>query len=123
MIGMGILGFLGSVFQKNEMMPVEAEKEISENKEQKLTFEGEYIFLQKALNCDENHAVAIADTFEKVTGKKLETAEVVPNEKKTRLLKGNSGENEYYLRITGVNVVREIRADTKDGEILYQIIY
>ena len=44
---MGILGFLGSVFQKNEMMPVEAEKEISENKEQKLTFEGEYIFLQK----------------------------------------------------------------------------
>ena len=28
-IGMGVFGFLGSVFRKNEVMPVKAEKEIS----------------------------------------------------------------------------------------------
>ena len=44
---MGVFGFLGSVFRKNEVMPVKAEKEISKNKEQELTFEGEYVFLQK----------------------------------------------------------------------------
>ena len=119
-IGMGVFGLLGSVFRKNEGMPVKAEKEISENKEQELTFEGKYVFLQKILNCDEDHVVAIADTFEKVTGQKLEDAELISKEKRTRILRVTSGKNDYYLQISGVN---EIRADAKDGEILYQIIY
>ena len=118
---MGVFGFLGSVFRKNEVMPVKAEKEISKNKEQELTFEGEYVFLQKILNCDEDHAVA--DTFEKVTGQKLEDAELISKEKRTRILRVTSDKNDYYLQISGVNVVNEIRADAKDGEILYQIIY
>lgn len=122
-IGMGVFGFLGSVFRKNEVMQVKAEKEISKNKEQELTFEGEYVFLQKILNCDEDHAVAIADTFEKVTGQKLEDAELISKEKRTRILRVTSDKNDYYLQISGVNVVNEIRADAKDGEILYQIIY
>ena len=120
---MGVFGFLGSVFRKNEVMPVKAEKEIPKNKEQELTFEGEYVFLQKILNCDEDHAVAIADTFEKVTGQKLEDAELISKEKRTRILRVTSDKNDYYLQISGVNVVNEIRADAKDGEILYQIIY
>ena len=120
---MGVFVFLGSVFRKNDVMPVKAEKEISKNKEQELTFEGEYVFLQKILNCDEDHAVAIADTFEKVTGQKLEDAELISKEKRTRILRVTSDKNDYYLQISGVNVVNEIRADAKDGEILYQIIY
>lgn len=120
---MGLLSFLGNAFQKNENMPIKMKEESLQTTEQDLTFKGEYIFLQELLNCDEAHAVVIADTFTEVTGQPLERAELIPDEKKTRLLKVYSREHNYYLRITAGNKVREIREDTKSGKILYQIIY
>ena len=49
--------------------------------------------------------------------------QLISKEKRTRILRVTSDKNDYYLQISGVNVVNEIRADAKDGEILYQIIY
>ena len=79
--------------------------------------------LQYLLDCDKEDADAIAELFTEVTGQVIEEAELVPNKKKTRLLRISSGEKNYFIRITMGNQIREIRSDTENGKIMYQIIY
>lgn len=79
--------------------------------------------LMKLLNCDEKHAEDIETEFEDVTGAKIENAELMPTEKKTRLVKVQAQGKSYYLKINSVGMLTEIREDKVDGDILLQVIY
>ena len=98
-------------------------KEYSPIRKEKTRFQERDDSLQDLLNCDKEDADAIAELFTEVTGQVIEEAELVPNKKKTRLLRIYSGEKKYYLRITMRDQIQEIRSDTENGKIMYQVIY
>lgn len=107
-------------------MPIEPNRHaLSNEREEKINMDpaGEYVFLQELLLCDETHAVEIATNFEKITGKKLEKAELVPTEKKSRILKVETSDKTYYLKINSLNVLYKICEDSMTGNIIFQIIY
>jgi len=123
---MGIVGLVGALFHKKGHMPLEPTRQGGNNMAEMTTpveFSGEYIFLQELLLCDETHAIKIADEFERITGQKLENAELVPTDKKSKTLCTKTADKTYYLKISSVNVLREIREDSVTGEVIFQIIY
>ena len=67
--------------------------------------------------------MAIAKQFEKITGETLENAELIPTDKKSRILQVETANKVYYLKISSVNVLREIREDSMTGDPIFQIIY
>ena len=48
---------------------------------------------------------------------------MVPIEEKYRLLKVETEDKTYYLRINSVNVLYQLREDSNDGNVISQIIY
>ena len=122
---MGMAGIFGVLFPGKGNMPVEPPGQIEDTAKNSLPVEpsGEYSFLQKLLQCDETHAVAIAKQFEKITGETLENAELIPTDKKSRILQVETANKVYYLKISSVNVLREIREDSMTGDPIFQIIY
>lgn len=110
----GIIILSASSVQIKEYPPIRKEK---------TRFQEGNDSLQDLLNCDKEDADAIAELFTEVTGQVIKEAELVPNKKKTRLLRISSGEKNYFLRITMRNQIQEIRSDTKNGKLLYQVIY
>lgn len=115
-----------ALFHKKERMPIEPNGHaLSNEREVRLNMDpiGEYVFLQEILLCDETHAVEIATNFEKITGKKLEKVELVPTEKKSKILKVETPDKTYYLKINSLNVLNKICEDSMAGNIIFQIIY
>lgn len=123
---MGIISVFGSLFHKSGHLPIELCEQSKDDEGEKtihMETTGEYTFLQELLLCDEADAVEIAETFEKVTGKKLENAELVPTEKKSKILKVETLDRLYFLKVSSINVLSKISEDSEGGEVIYQIIY
>ncbi len=123
---MGMASIINILFGDRGHMPYEPNKKGFTSTTEKVQIHeprDEYIFLQELLSCDEEHAVEIAEIFEDVTGKKLEDAELVPTEKKVKILKIVTSDKEYYLKISSVNVLKEIREGSMDGEVKYLMMY
>lgn len=122
---MGIASILGAVFYKKHHMPIEPLKQDGEVVVEAAVLEpsGEYIFLQELLKCDEAHAIKIAESFKKTTGKSLEKADPVEIKDKYKIIKVDTGDKTYFLETNSVSVLQEIREDTLQGKVIYQIIY
>ena len=125
---MGMVSVFGALFHKKGRMPIEVSGQNvdAHNERQEILNvqpAGEYIFLQELLLCDEAHAAEIAEVFEEVTRKKLENAELVPTEKKSKLLKVDTSDKTYYLQVSSINELDKICEDSENGEVIYQIIY
>lgn len=123
---MGIVSIFGSLFHKREHMPIEPSVQGEKNEIKEIPDiepSGEYVFLQELLICDEAHAVKIAETFESATGKTLDNAELVSAEMKYKILKVETPDKTYYLRVNSVNVLNKICEDSVTGKVIFQIIY
>ena len=79
--------------------------------------------LMELLGCDEKHAAEIAREFEEATKKQIESVELIPTETKAGLLKVQTQGSEYYLKISSLGKLLEIREGSADGKILFQVIY
>lgn len=80
--------------------------------------------LETILGCDSQHAEAIENTFGKCVNKEIRGVELVPSERKGNIVKVLVDDGEiYFLKISSIYFLREIRKDSQSGEIIYQVNY
>ena len=84
---------------------------------------GETGSVETVLSCGEDQAQRIRDIFYKAAGCPLDQVTVVPSELKGTLLMAQCGNFVYYLKVTSVNRLREIRKDDPKGKVVYQVLY
>lgn len=84
--------------------------------------------IEQKKTMEEAYDVELLKTIETVffdcTNQKISFIEEISSDLQGTLLKATSDNNEeYYLRISKSSLLQEIRKDSPEGEILYQINY
>ena len=98
----------------------EGPAQIMENGGETMTLE-EYIM--SLLDCTDTQAESIRTTFEKVTGRTIQTLGLVPTDTKSRTVEVLAGGSTYYMKVSSSGLLREIRQDSQTGKIIYQVVY
>lgn len=99
------------------------ETNITSEKEQIVENKEKIDMLIELLGCDELHAKGIENTFQDATQMKMEDIELIPTTKKTKFLKVKAEDKVYYLKVSSLFLLIEIREDTEDGKVIFQVNY
>lgn len=79
--------------------------------------------IEEVLDCGEEKAKQIRDIFQKAVGAPLGPVSAVPRDMKGTLLETRVQDTVYYLKVSSIFRLREIRRDDPKGKVIYQLLY